>query len=157
MANVAEVRANTQGVIHEEVEKIYKAILKQDTVQGVDYRKVTIWFGNAFDRVCPKSDLHYNILQSAVQISEVLYARETTRCQKAILHCFHNLCFQHAAQCIDPFHTPTSITKQKMFERYLHSLCVHAPVLYRQVALRSLNTELQKCLYRNPIITLKDH
>ena len=146
MANsVAEVRANTQGVIHEEVEKIYKATLKKDTVRGVDYRKATILFSNTFDRVCPKSDLHC-ILHTAVQISEVLYARETTRCQKAILR-FHNLCFQHAAQCVDTFHTPTSITKQKMFGRYFHSLSVHAPVLYRQVALRSLNTELQERLF----------
>ena len=52
MANVvAEVRANTQGVIHEEVEKIYKATLKKDTVRGVDYRKATILFSNTFDRV----------------------------------------------------------------------------------------------------------
>ena len=60
---------------------------------------------------------------------------------------FHNLSFQLAVQCIDTFHTPTSITKQKMFGRYFHSLSVHAPILYRQVALRSLNAELQERLF----------
>lgn len=88
MANIiAEVRANTQGSIYEEVEKVYTATLKKDTVRGVDYRKATILLSNTFDKVCPNSDLH-RLLSTAVQISEVLYSRETSRSQKQILHCF---------------------------------------------------------------------
>ena len=33
-----------------------------------------------------------------------------------------------------------------MFGRYFHSISTHAPILYWQVALRSLNTELQERL-----------
>ena len=146
MANIiAEVRANTQGSIHWEVEKVYTATLKKDTIRGVDYRKATILLSNTFEKVSPNSD-HHLLFNTAVQISEVLYSRETSRSQKKILR-FHNLSFQHAVQCIDTFHTPTSITKQKMFGRYFHSLSVHAPILYRQVALRSLNAELQERLF----------
>ena len=142
MANIiAEVRANTQGSIHGEVEKVYTATLK-DTIRGVDYRKATILLSNTFEKVSPNSD-HHLLFNTAVQISEVLYSRETSRSQKKILR-FHNLSFQHAVQCIDTFHTPTSITKQKMLGRYFHSLSVHAPILYRQVALRLLNAELQE-------------
>ena len=127
------------------MEKVYTATLKKDTIRGVDYRKATILLSNTFDKVCPNSDLH-RLLSTAVQISEVLYSRETSRSQKQILH-FHNVSFQHSVQRIDTFHTPTSITKQKMFGRYYHSLSVHAPILYRQVALRSLNAELQEWLF----------
>ena len=119
------------------MEKVDTATLK-DTIRGVDYRKATILL--TFEKVSPNSDLHL-LFSTAVQISEVLYSRETSRSQKKILR-FHNLSFHHAVQCIDAFHTSTSITKQRMFGRHFHSHSVHAPILYRQVALRSLSAEL---------------
>lgn len=145
MANViGEVRVITNGNTQEEVEKIFLTTLK-DTVCGVDYRKATILLSNAFEKVCANSDF-FCLFNTAVQISDVMYSKETSRCQKAILR-FHNLTLQHAIQCIDMFHTPKSITKRKMFGRYFHSISTHAPILYRQVALRSLNTELQEQLF----------
>ena len=55
MANIiAEVRANTQGSIHWEVEKVYTATLKKDTIRGVDYRKATILLSNTYEKVSPK-------------------------------------------------------------------------------------------------------
>ena len=109
----------------------------------MDYRKATILL--TFEKVSPNSDLHL-LFSTTAQISEVLYSRETSRSQKKILR-FHNLSFQHAVQCIDAFHTPTGITKQRMFGRHFHSHSVHAPILYWQVALRSLSAELQQRLF----------
>ena len=34
-----------------------------------------------------------------------------------------------------------------MFGPYFHSLTCHAPLLYRIVCLRSLNTEMQECMF----------
>ena len=131
-------------VAQEEVKKIYLKTLK-DTVRGVDYRKATILLSNAFEKVCTNSEF-FCLFNTAVQISEVMYSTETSRCQKAILR-FHNLSLLHAMRCVDMFHTPNSITKRKMFGRYFHSISTHAPILYQQVALRSLNTELQEWLF----------
>ena len=138
------MRATATSSIREEVEKVILTILKKDTIRGVDYRKATILLSNALDKVCHNSNF-FCLFNTAVQISEALYSSETDRCQRAILR-FHNVTFQHAVLCTDMFHTPKSISRRKMFGRYFHSLSTHAPIIYRQVAVRSLNTELQERL-----------
>ena len=47
------------------------------------------------------------------------------------------------------FYAPKSISKEKMFGGYFHSLSVHAAILYREVALRSINTELQERMFNS--------
>lgn len=143
MANIiGEVRATVKGAIKEDVEKVYITTLKKDTTRGVDYRKATILFSNLFDKTCPDPDLH-SLFNTAVQICDLVYSRETSRCQRTLLR-LHNLTLQHAVQCVDMFY---SISKVKMFGSYFQSLVVHAPVLYRLVALRSVNSELQERMF----------
>ena len=86
------------------------------------------------------------LFNTAVQICELMYSRETSRCQRALLR-LHNLTLQHAVQCVDMFYSPKSISKEKMFGSYYHSLSVHAPIVYRLVALRSVNSELQERMF----------
>ena len=140
------MRENTTGKIKEEVEKVYTTTLKKETTRGVDYRKATILLSNVLDKVCPDDDLHH-LFNTALQIiCEIMYSRETSRCQKAVLR-LHNLTIQHAVQCIDMFYAPKNISKEKMFGSYFHSLSVHASILYREVALRSINTEFQERMF----------
>lgn len=146
MANViGEVRATVKGNVKEEVEKVYITTLKKDTTCGVDYRKATILLSNLFGKTCPDPDLHL-LFNTAVGICELMYSRETSRCQSALLR-LHNLTLQYAVQCVDMFHSPKSISKEKMFGSYFHSLSVHAPIVYRLVALHSVNSELQEWMF----------
>ena len=89
------------GKIKEEVEKVNTTTLKKETTctRGVDYRKATILFSNVFDKVCPDDDLHHLFNTTLQIICEIMYSRETSRCQKAVLR-LHNLTIQHAVQCI---------------------------------------------------------
>ena len=121
---------------------MYATILKKETIRGVDYRKTAILLSNVFNTVCP-DDKYHHLFNTAVQICEIMYSRETSRCQRAVLR-LHNLTIQHTVQCIDMFYAPKSISKEKMFGGYFHSLSVHAAILYREVALRSINSELQE-------------
>lgn len=148
MANIiGEIRHKATGKIKEEVEKVYTTTLKKDTTRGVDYRKAAVLLSNVFDRVCPDDELH-RLFNTAVQICEIMCSRETNRCQRLLLR-LHNLTVQHAVQYVDMFYAPKSISKEKMFGGYFHSLSVHAAILYREVALRSINTELQERMFNS--------
>ena len=87
-ANLRELHLKqyeVKGTVKEEVEKVYITILKKDTTRGVDYRKATILFSNLFDKTCPDPDLHL-LFNTTVQICELMYSRETSRCQRALLN-----------------------------------------------------------------------
>lgn len=109
MANIiGEVRATAKVTLKEEVEKVYITTLKKDTTHRVDYRKATILLSNL---TCsdPYLRLFFN---TAVEICELMYSRETSRCQRALLK-LHNLALHHAVQCVDMFYSPKSISKEK--------------------------------------------
>lgn len=142
---INEIRKTSTPPIKEEVDAIYKSTLDKDTVRCVDYRKASILLCNAFASVCPETNLHV-LLRSAVEMCDVMYSAESSRSQRLILR-FHNLTFQHSLLRIDMFSSPASVTKQKMFRSYFHSLSCHAATFYRIVSLRSLNSESQERLF----------
>ena len=77
---------------------------------------------------------------------DIMYSEEFTRSPRTILR-FHNVTFQHSVLCREMFPHPASVTKQKMFGNYFHTLSCHTATFYRIVALRSLNSEMQERLF----------
>lgn len=66
--------------------------------------------------------------------------------QKTILG-LHNDTFCQSILCMELFCQPKTMTRNKMFNRYFHSLVVHSAQLYRVVFLRSLNAENQERMF----------
>lgn len=87
------------------------------------------------------------LIQTAAQISQILYASEEKRTPKAVLQ-LYNCTWVHHELCLKLFPHPSKCTRQALFGIYLHALIVHAPVLYEVVCLRSLNTENQERIFQ---------
>ncbi len=146
MSNViGEIKKQVTGNIKSEVEKVTTAILGKDTLRCVDYRKAAILLSNALRQTNADSAM-CQLLNTAVEICQLMYAREEVRSPKAVLR-MHNVTFVHAMLCTQLFHEPRSITKRKMFGRYYHAISTHAAPVYRLISLRSLNAEMQERLF----------
>ena len=106
---------------------------------------LTIFLSNALYETKADQSL-CGLIDTVVEICQLMYSREEVRSPRAILR-LHNLTLLHAAHCIEVLGTPQKITKRKMFGRYFHAMMTHAASMYRLVALRSLNTEMQERLF----------
>ena len=73
----------------------------------------------------------------------------TERKRHRFFYSYCNLTVQHAVQCVGMFYASKSISKEKMFGGCFHPLSVHAAILYREVALRSINTELPELMFNS--------
>ena len=113
---------------------------KQNGYSGSDLRIALIQLNKY---VQSKDTFHLNVkqlLSTAAKISECLYASCSKRTPKAVLQ-LYNATWLHHELCKTLFPRPHTITYEKMFGTYLHSLVVHAPRQYEIVSLRSINTE----------------
>ena len=88
------------------------------------------------------SDKVQTLFDTMTEISSILYSRPEKCCQKSILR-LHNQTFLHAIACEEVFGRPQALC-EKFYERYFHSLVVHAPIQHRIICLRSTNTEQQE-------------
>ena len=86
------------------------------------------------------------LIESAAQISQILYADECKRSPRMILKLF-NTTWLHFELCKLLLSSPKTVSHRKMFGIYLHSLCVHAPVQYELINLKSTNTEHEERLF----------
>lgn len=145
MSNIIDaLKESLRGEIKAEFDKVIQATLKE-TVRCVDLRKTAILLSNAFHK-CSEDSKVCDLIDSVVEVCELMYAREESRTPTTILR-LHNLTFKHSILCLELFGKTKSLTRRKMFGKYFHSISCHAAPLYRLVALRSLNTELQERLF----------
>ena len=121
-------------------------MLSKDTLRASDYRKAIIVLYKTLVDCDADTDL-VHILRTGMEITELLYASADKRSATTILR-LHNISFQHGMLCAKVFNKPTNITHRAMFGRYFHSLTTHAPIVYRTIALRSLNTENEERMFQ---------
>ena len=96
-------------------------------------------------RTCTSDDWKVvALLESIVQISEIMYAHDSERSPKMVLRLYNNVWLHHEL-CYDLFQTVKSRTA--LFGLCLHSISRHAPEQYEIVCLRSVNTENQERLF----------
>lgn len=86
------------------------------------------------------------LMRTLVEITEILYSSYAKRTSQAVLRS-HNITFVHGKLCTKLFHTPKTMTRQKMFGCYFHALTCHAPILYCIICLRSMKAEMQKQMF----------
>ncbi len=115
------------------------------TKRGGDYRMTAIHIV----AVLRKSGMPGKLLQlmeSVLEISEILYADDSERTPKNILR-LYNLTWLHYELCTDIFSSTSTISHKKMFGIYLHSIVHHAPFQYEILCLKSANTEHEERLF----------
>ena len=93
-----------------------------------------------------KYDHQLLLIQTAVQISEILYLPAHRQSPKRVLQLYNCTWFHHTL-CSLMFPTLKCLTREKMFGTYLHHRSSHAPTEYEIVALSSVNTEAEECLF----------
>ena len=83
-----------------------------------------------------------DLLETIVRVSELLYSFDHKRTPK-----LYNVSWYHHELCCKLLSSPKNQTRQHLFGIYLHDLVVHAPPIYQQVCLRSMNAESQEHLF----------
>ena len=88
---IDEVIVSLEG---EKVEAICSTVLGKDTLRGSDYRKGSILILKTLQELQPSSPLTA-LLETAVEISEILYSCPSKRCSQSVLR-LHNLMQDYA-------------------------------------------------------------
>ena len=142
---IDELRISLNGEVKEKVEAICSTVLGKETLRGSDYRKGSILILHTLQELQPSSPVTA-LFETAVEITEILYSDPSKHCSQSVLR-LHNLAFVHATLCRDQFNNPKTMSSRKMFGRYFHALTCHAPLLYRIICLRLLNTESEERMF----------
>ena len=85
-------------------------------------------------------------METALDISELLYAEEAKRSPKGILR-LYNSTWLHFELCSESLFSTTTVSHRRMFGIYLHSITLHAPQQYKIINLKSTNTEHEERLF----------
>ena len=81
---IDEVRVSLEGEVREKVEAICSTVLGKETLRGSDYRKGSILILKTLQELQPISPLTA-LLETAVEISEILYSGPLKHCSQSIL------------------------------------------------------------------------
>ena len=117
----------------------------KETKRGGDYRLTCIHV-IALLRNRQTPPLILQLMETAVEMSDIMYADENKRSPKLIFK-FHNVTWLHFELCKELLSSPKSLTHRKMFGMYLHAISVHAPSQYEIVNLKTTNTEHEERLF----------
>ena len=75
-----------------------------------------------------------------------MYSTDDKRSCKSILR-LYNLTWIHAEKCVEVFHTPQKMSREKFFGTYFHSIVCHAAPQYELVSLRAVNAENEEIMF----------
>ncbi len=137
---IGELPNKLEEPLSGEVKAIIECDLNsKETKRGGDYRLTCIHLLALLRKRETPSKIR-QLFETAVEISEIMYAQENKRSPKLILK-FYNATWLHFELCKELFHSPKAVSLRRMFGIYLHSITVHAPTQYEIVNIKSTNTE----------------
>ena len=128
-----------------EVRALIDTDLGKDMKTGGDYRLTAIHLLTLLQKRATHPDI-LQLIQSLVEISELLYADDSKRSPKSILR-LYNLTWVHFELCCQLFQITKTMSHQKMFGIYLHALIIHAASQYEIMSLKSANSEHEERLF----------
>ena len=144
--------------LFEELPKLLDATLAQDvsavlhadlgtkeTKRGGDYRLTLVHVLALLKRRTPPAPI-LQLIKTALDISELLYAEDAKRSPKCILR-LYNTTWLHFELCSELLSSTSTVSHRRMFGVYLHSITFHAPQQYEIVNLKSTNTEHEERLF----------
>ena len=139
---IDEIKVLVTGPAKVKVDLVFSSVLSKETLRGSDYRKAAVLILLALQEFQPQSTITA-VLDTAVEITEILYAAPEKRTPKSVLR-LHNLTFIHAKLCEDVFGCPKTMSRRKMFGRYYHALTAHSPLVNRIISPCLLNAEVEE-------------
>ncbi len=120
-------------------------LASKETKRGGDYRLAAVRILTLLrKRTTPP--LILQLIETAVEISELLYAEESKRSPKSIFR-FYNVTWIHFELCRELLSSPKVVTHRRLFGIYLHSISVHAPTQFEIVNLKATTTEHEERLF----------
>ena len=125
---------------------IEKSFNDKNAKNSSDYRKslliVSSWFIENME-----SNFVSTFLKTLTEIQEILYMTEDNRTTTTVLR-LHVSVFLHALHLkINVRGNLKKLTSRKFFGSYYHSLMRHAPLQYRIISGRSVNTEKEEATF----------
>ena len=129
--------------VSQECQQLLETTLPKQKVSGAFLRVAAIKLLQKHN----VSSLVLALLDTIVRISELLYSFDQKRTPKTIF-CLYNITWYHHELCCKLLPNPKHQTQHHLFGIYLHDLVAHAPPIYQQVCLRSMNAESQERLFR---------
>ena len=135
-----------EGSVRDTCQRIIDSNLKKEKVKGADLRLTAIQVYLYLLANHDESSQVLLLLQTAVQISEILYLPASKRTPKRVLQ-LYNVVWLHHTLCSLVFSQTKIITRLKLFGAYLHHLSSHAPTQYEIIPLSSVNAECEERLF----------
>ena len=132
--------------LSQECQQLLETTLPKQKVSGAFLRVAAIKLLVKLQKNKSTSKLVVALLDTIVRVSELLYALDQKRTPKTVLQ-LYNISWYHHELCCKLLSKPKYQTHQHLFGIYLHDLVVHAPPIYQQVCLRSMNAESQERLF----------
>lgn len=117
----------------------------KETKRGGDYRLTLVHVLALLKKTTPPAHILL-LIETAVDISESLYAEEAKRSPKAILR-LYNSTWLHFELCSELLSSTSTLSHRRMFGVYLHSITFHAPQQYEIINLKATNTEHEERLF----------
>lgn len=112
-----EVEAHLQSEVASACKDILNQVLKKEKAKGSDYRHAAVLL--LLCLLQQKQDNSIStILQTVVEISEIMYSTDDKRSCKSILR-LYNLTWIHAEKCVEVFHTPRKMSREKFFGTFI--------------------------------------
>lgn len=142
----AELPHILKGNLRKTCQEIIDTNLSKEKVTCADVRLTAIHLYLQLLESLPRQEPVVQLLQTAVQISEVLYLRSSERSPKRILQ-LYNCTWLHHTLCSMLFQKTKEVTREVLFGTYIHHLVVHACPQYELLGLRSENAESEERLF----------
>ena len=131
-----------QSTMKSSVSDCVDMLYKKSKVYGSDLRSTLVDVAHIFAKSMqgPQTKTIFDFVSCLVQISRILYSKDSDRSPKQCLQ-FYNCAFMlHQLHC-DLFGESTSI--------YFHALLTHCPVQHEVVCSRSTNTEAEERIFKS--------
>ena len=139
---IEECLAAAPSTVKRIVTEVKKGMLNKSTLRGSDYRRAIILIYKHLQTTDMED--YIELFSTAVNIASLLYSNDSERTPTNALR-LHNANFIHAMLCTQLFGSTHRTTT--LFGRYFHSIVCHAPLIYRIISLRSVNTETQERMF----------
>ena len=113
----------------------------KETKRASDYRSAIILFSRRMRGFLPET--RQTLLDTFVEMEEVLYSKDYKRCPRLILRYHSNFAICH----LEFGSTPSAQSAIKLYGKYLHNLVSHEPIQLRLISGQSSNAENEERIF----------
>jgi len=138
-----KVETHLQSEVASACKDIRNQVLKKEKAKGSDYHHAAVLLLLCLLQL-KQDNFISTILQTVVEISEIMYSTDDKRSCKSILR-LYNLTWIHAEKCGSLSHPPKNEQRKVLW--HFHSIVCHAAPQYELVSLRAVNAENEEKMF----------